>query len=72
MLSESSSREVHQKPEWGGGPGPSGPGVGLPPTWLPEDREVGLPAGQLSVREHHDTVLGSLVETEHGFLFITD
>uniref|UniRef100_A0A8C5YH86 Uncharacterized protein n=1 Tax=Microcebus murinus TaxID=30608 RepID=A0A8C5YH86_MICMU len=38
------------------------------PTWLPEDRQVGLPAGELRVGEHHDAVLGSLVETKHGLL----
>lgn len=40
------------------------------PTWLPEDRQVGLPTGQLCVGEQHDTVLGSFVETKHGVLVI--
>lgn len=39
-------------------------------TWLPEDRQVGLPAGQLCVGEQHDTILGSFVEAKHGFLVI--
>uniref|UniRef100_A0A452Q839 Uncharacterized protein n=1 Tax=Ursus americanus TaxID=9643 RepID=A0A452Q839_URSAM len=38
------------------------------PTWLPEDRQVGLPAGELRIGEHHDTVLGGFVETKHSLL----
>lgn len=40
------------------------------PTWLPEDRQVGLPAGELRIGEHHDTVLGGFVETKHSLLVI--
>lgn len=40
------------------------------PTWLPEDRQVGLPTGQLCIGEQHDTVLGSFVETKHCLLVI--
>uniref|UniRef100_A0A8C4FGZ6 Uncharacterized protein n=1 Tax=Catagonus wagneri TaxID=51154 RepID=A0A8C4FGZ6_9CETA len=36
------------------------------PTWLPEDRQVGLPTGQLCVGEHHHTILGGFVETKHS------
>uniref|UniRef100_A0A8C6AZR2 Uncharacterized protein n=1 Tax=Monodon monoceros TaxID=40151 RepID=A0A8C6AZR2_MONMO len=35
------------------------------PTWLPEDCQVGLPTGELCIREHHHTILGSFVETKH-------
>lgn len=40
------------------------------PTWLLEDRQVGLPTGQLCVGEQHDTVLGSFVETKYSLLVI--
>lgn len=40
------------------------------PTWLPEDRQVGLPTGQLCIGEQHDTILGSFVETKHCLLVI--
>ncbi|CAH6792287.1 AC133403.1 [Phodopus roborovskii] len=47
------------------GPGDrkAGPGwpLGLSPTWLPEDRQVGPPIGQFCVAEHHDTVLSSFL-----------
>uniref|UniRef100_A0A673SPD3 Uncharacterized protein n=1 Tax=Suricata suricatta TaxID=37032 RepID=A0A673SPD3_SURSU len=36
------------------------------PTWLPEDCQVGLSAGELRVGEHHDAVLGGFVETNHS------
>uniref|UniRef100_A0A8C9KNE2 Uncharacterized protein n=1 Tax=Panthera tigris altaica TaxID=74533 RepID=A0A8C9KNE2_PANTA len=38
------------------------------PTWLPEDCQVGPPAGELCVGEHHDTVLGGFVETKRSLL----
>uniref|UniRef100_A0A5F8GT95 Uncharacterized protein n=1 Tax=Monodelphis domestica TaxID=13616 RepID=A0A5F8GT95_MONDO len=42
----------------------------MTPTWLLEDHKLGLATGQLRVSEHHDTVLGSFVETQDGFLVI--
>uniref|UniRef100_A0A8I3QCP7 Uncharacterized protein n=2 Tax=Canis lupus familiaris TaxID=9615 RepID=A0A8I3QCP7_CANLF len=38
------------------------------PTWLLEDCQVGLPARELCVGEHHDTVLGGFVEAKHSLL----
>uniref|UniRef100_A0A8C9GX01 Uncharacterized protein n=1 Tax=Piliocolobus tephrosceles TaxID=591936 RepID=A0A8C9GX01_9PRIM len=40
--------------------------LGPSPTWLPEDRQVGLPTGELRIGEHHDAVLGGFVETKHS------
>lgn len=58
-------REGHQK---------AGPGwpLGLSPTWLPEDRQVGPPIGQFRVAEHHDAVLSSFVEAKHSLLVVFD
>lgn len=48
-----------------------GHGIGGCSTlWLPEDRQVGLPTGQLCIGEQHDTILGSFVETKHCLLVI--
>uniref|UniRef100_A0A5F9C3U0 Uncharacterized protein n=1 Tax=Oryctolagus cuniculus TaxID=9986 RepID=A0A5F9C3U0_RABIT len=44
------------------------PGGQLSRTWLPQDGQVGLPAGELRVGEHHDAVLGSFVEAKHSLL----
>uniref|UniRef100_A0A8C5ZHH7 Uncharacterized protein n=1 Tax=Marmota marmota marmota TaxID=9994 RepID=A0A8C5ZHH7_MARMA len=44
------------------------PGAGVPPTWLPQHRQVGLPTGQVCVAERHDAVLGSFIEAKHSLL----
>lgn len=57
--------------EWGQELGSLGSRRNWPsPTWLPEDRQVGPAAGELCVGEHHDTILGSFVETKHSLLVI--
>uniref|UniRef100_A0A8D0HYX9 Uncharacterized protein n=1 Tax=Sus scrofa TaxID=9823 RepID=A0A8D0HYX9_PIG len=46
-------------------PGMAFTGIWPSPTWLLEDRQVGLAAGQLCIGEHHHTILGGFVETKH-------